>query len=145
MIADDADIPIQIRKRGYFCKQVPSAIFVDKRQEKNEAVSTKRRILGFYQALMKHIDACFNIKYGWYGIICYPVWVCYVPAVSLVFILTCIFFVLALASVHFLLGFIGLTGMLGFSGFRKKILLSLRTLHTIIYYLCTKNADCTWR
>ena len=145
MIADDGDIPIQIRKKGYLCKQVPSAIFVDNRQEDNETVSRKRRILGLYQVLKKHIDACFNINYGWYGIICYPVCLCFVPALSILFISSCIFFVLALASIHFSLGFIGLIIIFGFSGLRKKIFLSFHTLYTLIYYLYTKDADCAWR
>ena len=145
MIADDGDIPIQIRKKGYFCKQVPSAMFVDNRQEDNETVSRKRRILGTYQALKKHIDACFNINYGWYGIICYPVCLCFVPALSVLFISSCFFFVLALASVHFSLGFIGLIIIFGFSGLRKNIFISFQTLYTLTYYLCTKNADCAWR
>jgi len=145
MIADDGDIPIQIRKKGYLCKQVPSAIFVEKRQEDNEVISSKRRTLGLYQVLNKHMDVCFNINYGWYGIICYPICVCYVPALSVLFLSICVFFVLSLASIHFSLGFIGLISMFGFGGFRKKIFLSSHALYTLIYYSVTKNADCAWR
>jgi len=73
-IAEDFDLSIRVRKKGYRLIHDPEAIVWEPAPAniKDEIIQKSRRIVGTIQVLFKHKDVLFNPKYGVYGCFILP-------------------------------------------------------------------------
>lgn len=72
--ADDVDLAVQTRKKGYKVKYSKEVFFEEKIVEDQEKIKKQkiRRCKAVIDALLFHKDVLFNPKYGWFGFLCYP-------------------------------------------------------------------------
>lgn len=72
--ADDVDLGIQTRKKGYKVKYAKDDFFEEKVVESIEKLKKQkiRRCKAVIDALLFHKDVLFNPKYNLFGFLCYP-------------------------------------------------------------------------
>lgn len=73
--ADDVDIAIQIRKKGYKVVYAKDCFFTEHiiKDKENLKKQKIRRSKAVIDSLLYHKDCLFNPKYGFFGFLCYPV------------------------------------------------------------------------
>jgi len=74
IIAEDFDMSIRIRKKGYRIIHEPNATVWEYSPStfKDEITQKKRRVIGTIKVLIKHFRILFNPKYGYYGVYILP-------------------------------------------------------------------------
>jgi len=73
--ADDLEIAMSIRKRGYKIKYADDINVMEKVPDNKMELKTQktRRAFGIIQVMMKNFDIFINPKYGIYGLLIYPI------------------------------------------------------------------------
>ena len=73
-LADDMNIALQVRRKGYRVVVVPGARFSERRTDSSrELIETKsRRAAGGIQELLRHRDMVFAPRYGFFGLLILP-------------------------------------------------------------------------
>ena len=73
-LADDVDISIQVRMKGYRIVNEPEVLVYEPAPQKSGDFYTRkvRRILNVLTTLFFHKSILFNPKYGWYGTLILP-------------------------------------------------------------------------
>lgn len=74
IIAEDYEMSIRIRKKGYKLIHEPNAVVWEYAPGslRDEITQKKRRVIGTIQVLLKHYNIIFNPKYGLYGMYIIP-------------------------------------------------------------------------
>jgi cellulose synthase/poly-beta-1,6-N-acetylglucosamine synthase-like glycosyltransferase len=73
-LAEDLDMAIDLRKRGYRIIYEPDAVVFEPAATsvRDLTAQKKRVVIGTWHALMKYRTVLFNPKYGWYGAVILP-------------------------------------------------------------------------
>lgn len=73
-VADDAELGVKIRKKGYRVLFDPTACFYEHVPSKtsNRLQMKQRRAQGHIRLMLSNLDVLFNIKYGKYGTLIFP-------------------------------------------------------------------------
>lgn len=106
--ADDVDLGIQTRKKGYKVKYAKYCFFHEKVLDDSTKLRKQkiRRCKAVIDALLFHKDVLFNPKYGFFGMLCYPADLFVYVFSPLLFILSMITFVtLLFATNHSIFAF----------------------------------------
>jgi len=74
IVAEDFDMSIRIRKKGYRVLHEPNAIIWEYAPNnlRDEIIQKKRRVIGTIKVLIKHYSIIFNPKFGYYGMFIIP-------------------------------------------------------------------------
>lgn len=72
--ADDTELFVKIRKKGYRCIVDPTIVFQEIRPQDAYSVRSQRsrRAYGIIRVIFSNLDALFNPNYGKYGLIVFP-------------------------------------------------------------------------
>ena len=148
--ADDADIAIQIRKKGYRVVYVPYCSFTeiiptDTHKLKQQKI---RRSKALIDSLLHHGDVFFNPRYGLFGFFCYPLdIVIYIlsPFILMLGILFILF--LFLFFTNFVITFLFLAVLLFlFSFTRYKSITNLNVVAILaLYRYITEGSSSYWK
>jgi cellulose synthase/poly-beta-1,6-N-acetylglucosamine synthase-like glycosyltransferase len=146
--ADDVDLAIRIRKKGYKVKYAGGCFFKEEvLEDKNTLREQKvRRCKAVIDSLLHHKDVLFNPKYGVFGFMCYPIdLVVFVLSPMLFFI-----FIIALNTSLFFINtsfaiFFAIMMVVIFTCTRCKniIHLSMVNIHALKGYMKQGN-EATW-
>ncbi|MFQ6089401.1 MAG: glycosyltransferase [Candidatus Methanofastidiosia archaeon] len=73
-VADDSEIALAIRKKGYKTLYNPDAIFYERtpKRFRERRIQKDRRAQGQIQVILKNLDMLFNPRYGFFGIYVFP-------------------------------------------------------------------------
>ena len=140
---------IQTRKKGYKVKYAKELFFEEKVVEEKDKLKKQkiRRCKAVMDALLFHKDVFFNLKYGLFGFLCYPIdLLVYVfsPVIFLFLILLSFLIIFYWSAIYSLVFLIILVYFLLFTKFHSMLSLMSVNFSAIIEYLKEGNSA-SWK